>query len=65
MEPKFSEEEMKRNYPHFRAFVFAKLKEEFSQSLEPLAGDDLQKIIEQEGAVPLSSFIREIENPVP
>jgi hypothetical protein len=62
MEPHFSEEEMKQNYPYFRAYVMSKLKEEFSQSLEPIEGDDLEKIVEKEGAVPLSSFIHDIEN---
>lgn len=62
MEPANPEfEEMKANYPYFRAFVLAKAREHFEKTLEPLAGDDLEKIAADEGALPLSAFIDEIE----
>ncbi len=54
-------EEMKANYPYFRAFVMAKAREHFEQNLAPLPGDDLEKIAEEEGALPLADFIDEIE----
>ena len=61
MEP--SLEQMQSDYPYFRKFVYTKLKEEFDRLVPPLDGDDLEKIIKDEGAVPLSSFIHEIESP--
>jgi len=60
MEPQFSDEEMRANYPYFRDFVMAKLKEEFA-SLDLPPGDDLRKIAEQENALPLEAFLAEIE----
>jgi hypothetical protein len=56
-------EQMKSDYPYFRKFVYDKLKEEFDRTLPPLEGDDLEKIIKDEGAVPLDAFIHEIESP--
>lgn len=62
MEPPFSEaEEMRKNYPYFRTFVVSKMKEEFSRTLEPPAGGDLQRTAEEERALPLQAFIKEIE----
>lgn len=60
MEPRL--EQMQSDYPYFRKFVYTKLKEEFDRLVPPLDGDDLEKIITDEGAVPLSSFIHEIES---
>lgn len=56
-------EQIQADYPYFRRFVYAKLKEEFDRLLPPLQGDDLEAIIKQEDAVPLDSFIHEIEAP--
>ncbi len=56
-----NDEEMRANYPYFRAFVLAKMKEEFAQSLEPVSDSDLGKIAQEEGGLPLTAFIEEIE----
>lgn len=61
MEPSF--EQMQSEYPHFRKFVYAKMREIFERELPPLEGDNLEEIARQEGAVPLESFIAEIESP--
>jgi hypothetical protein len=62
MEPSKAEaNDIAVNYPYFRAFVMAKAREHFEQTLAPLSGDDLEKIAQEENALPLSEFIEEIE----
>jgi len=58
-QPQFSDEEMRANYPYFRAFVMAKLKEEFAGRLEP-PGDDLRELARKEGGLPLEAFLDKI-----
>lgn len=50
--------EMERNYPAFRAFVYAKVREEFERTLPELPPDvDLEALIKEEGGQPLEAFI--------
>lgn len=50
--------EMESNYPHFRQFVYDKLREEFSKLLPELPADvDLELLAQQEGGQPLEAFI--------
>jgi len=53
--------EMEANYPHFRQFVYAKLREEFKQTLDEVPDVDLETLAKQQGAQPLEAFIAEIE----
>jgi hypothetical protein len=56
--------EMETNYPRFRQFVYARLREEFAKSLGELPPDtDLDTFALQQGALPLDAFIAEIELP--
>jgi hypothetical protein len=56
------QKEMETNYPIFKKFVYAKLREEFERTLPPVPGDDLKAFAESEGAIPLKDFIHEIES---
>ncbi len=53
--------EMEANYPHFRQFVYAKVRAEFERTLEELPDKDLESVARDEGAQPLEAFIAEIE----
>jgi hypothetical protein len=55
--------EMEANYPHLRQFVYAKLREEFKQTLGELPDTDLETLAKEQGAQPLDAFIAEIERP--
>lgn len=55
--------EMQANYPHFRRFVYASLRERFAQSLGELPDKDLETLAKEEDATPLESFIDEVEHP--
>jgi hypothetical protein len=55
--------EMTANYPHFRQFVYAKVREEFERTLEELPDKDLETLAKEEGAQPLEAFIAELEQP--
>ncbi len=55
--------EMELNYPYFKQFVYAKLREELEQSRDELPDTDLETLARLEGALPLEAFIDEIENP--
>lgn len=61
MEAPLSEnEQMKADYPHFRAFVVAKMKQEFAQTLQPVVGGDLRKTAQDVDALPLLAFIEDL-----
>src|SRR5438067_1974288 len=51
--------EMERNYPHFRRFVYAKMREEFERTLPELPDKDLETLAKEVGALPLEAFIDE------
>jgi hypothetical protein len=53
--------EMEVNYPHFRQFVYAKLRQEFARTLEELPDKDLETLAQEEDAQPLEAFIKELE----
>ncbi len=53
--------DMEGNYPHFRQFVYAKLREEFGRTLDELPDKDLQTLAREDGAQPLEAFIDELE----
>ena len=53
--------EMAANYPHFRSFVYDKVREEFQKSLAELPGTDLEALARQWDAKPLEEFIAEFE----
>ncbi len=54
--------EMEMNYPHFRRFVYDKLRDEFSKALPELPDDvDLEILAQQEGGQPLEAFIDQLE----
>jgi len=55
--------EILRNYPHFRKFVYATLRQKFVETLGELPDKDLQTLIVEEGGVPLEAFIDEIRQP--
>lgn len=56
------QKEMETNYPIFKKFVYAKLREEFERTHEPIPNDDLEAYAKAVGAVPLEDFIGEFEN---
>jgi hypothetical protein len=56
--------EMKANYPYFRDFVYAVLRERFRQTVGELPDVDLDVLVQQQGAQPLEAFIDEIERPL-
>lgn len=53
--------EMERQYPYFKAFVYAKLREEFADTIGDLPDKDLETIAQEDGALPLEAFIHELE----
>jgi len=53
--------EMEVNYPHFRRFVYEKLREEFQKTLEELPNTDLEALAREWDAKPLEEFIDEFE----
>lgn len=53
--------EIEANYPHFRQFVYAKLREEFEGTLAELPDGDLETLAKEEAAQPLEAFIDELE----
>lgn len=53
--------EMAANYPHFREFVYAKIRAEFERDLEELPDKDLETYAQEVGAQPLEAFIHELE----
>jgi hypothetical protein len=53
--------EMEANYPYFRKFVYAKVREEFERTLPELPDRDLEILAQEEDAQPLEAFIEEIE----
>jgi hypothetical protein len=55
--------EMMANYPSFKHFVYAVLRERFERELPPLPDVDLETYAAQEGALPLEGFIGELEPP--
>jgi hypothetical protein len=56
--------EMETNYPAFRAFVYAKMREYFEKTLPELPDKDLDAIARDENAEPLEAFIEELERMV-
>jgi hypothetical protein len=61
MENKFTDEEMRDNYPAFRDFVYAEMKEYFARHSPPLSSDNLEEVAKAEGGLPLEAFIHELE----
>ena len=61
MQPKFSDEEMRANYPAFREFVYAKMKEYFAAHSPPLPSENLEEVAKAEGGLSLEAFIHELE----
>jgi len=59
------QKEMETNYPIFKKFVYAKLREEFERTLPPVPQGDFEEFIKKEGGIPLEEFIHEIEGPNP
>lgn len=57
-----SDATMRANYPHFKQAVYAALREQFEREL-PLPEVDLEKLAEEEKALPLDAFIHELEKP--
>ncbi len=57
------QKEMEENYPAFKKHIYAQLRAEFEKNLEPIPGDDLEAYAKSMGAVPLATFIQEIESP--
>jgi len=55
--------EMQVNYPHFRKFVYASLRDKFEKSLGELPDKDLETLAKEEDAIPLEAFIDELEHP--
>lgn len=55
--------EILQNYPHFRDFVYATLREKFLKERILEADKDLQTQIAEGGGVPLESFIDELRQP--
>lgn len=53
--------EMQANYPHFKRFVYAAMREHFERVLPPLPDKDLETVAREEGALPLEEFIGELE----
>jgi hypothetical protein len=53
--------EMEANYPYFKRFVYAKLREEFERTVEELPHDDLETYAKEQGGQPLEAFIEELE----
>lgn len=53
--------EMVANYPHFREFVYAKIREEFERTLEELPDKDLEAYAQELEAQPLEAFIDDLE----
>ncbi|MCI0642104.1 MAG: hypothetical protein L0Y72_24440 [Gemmataceae bacterium] len=52
--------EMRANYPYFKEFVYARLREQFDKELPELP-DDLEAYAKEVGAVPLTEeFLKEI-----
>jgi hypothetical protein len=56
--------EMEANYPAFRAFVYAKMREYFEKTLPELPDKELDAIVRDENAEPLDAFIEELERMV-
>ncbi|MCI0379841.1 MAG: hypothetical protein L0215_19850 [Gemmataceae bacterium] len=53
--------EMRANYPYFKEFVYARLREQFERELLPDTVTDLEEIARQEGARPIDeAFLREL-----
>jgi hypothetical protein len=53
--------EMEANYPYFRAFVYARLRQEFERTLGELLDTDLETLARAEGGKPLEEFIGDLE----
>ena len=58
---KWTREDMERDYPYFRRFVYDKLREYFDKNSPPINGDDLQAAARAMNAVPFESFIHEFD----
>jgi hypothetical protein len=56
-----SRAEMESNYPHFKQAIYAALREQFQNELPPLPDKDLETLAAEEGAQPLESFIRDLD----
>jgi hypothetical protein len=55
--------EMLANYPSFKHFVYAALRERFERELPPLPDMNLETYAAQEEALPLEGFIGDLEQP--
>jgi len=52
--------EIEANYPYFREYVYAKVREHFARTLEELPDKDLEKFAAELGAQPLQSVLDEL-----
>jgi hypothetical protein len=52
---------MERNYPHFRKFVYQRLREEFLKNHEEWPNKDLETLAREWDAKSLEEFIGEFE----
>jgi hypothetical protein len=53
--------EMRANYPYFKEFVYAKLREEFKDDLDPIPDNDLEAYAKAQGALPIDDLLQELE----
>jgi hypothetical protein len=60
---KWTREDMERDYPYFRRFVYDKVREEFERMGDPLPETDEAWLAEIEQGLPLAAFIDEIVRP--
>ena len=58
---KWTQEDMERDYPYFRRFVYDKLREYFEKNSPPIVGDDLEAAARDMNSVPFESFIHEFD----
>src|SRR5262245_20792156 len=53
--------EIQANYPHFRQYVYAKVREHFARTVEELPDKDLETFAAELGAQPLQSVLDELK----
>jgi len=53
--------EMEANYPYFRSFVYAKLREEFADSPDDVPDVDLETLAKMMNAEPIDDLIDQLE----
>jgi hypothetical protein len=53
--------EIEANYPHFRQYVYAKVREHFARTVEELPDKNLETYAAELGAQPLQSVLDELK----